>query len=140
MAYVPYPGEPQRSNEPGSADVPSPVATCPSCRRSVTPRRGDLGASCPLCGGFLPRAKLPPASRRPSSSSESRAEVAGEVAEQLLEEYRPHVRTVAELAALHQAATNAIAEATEHDLLVAERREAARHWREELPDVARPVA
>lgn len=58
----------------------------------------------------------------------------------MLEEYRERVSTAAELAALHQAATNAIAEATEHDLLVAERREAANHWREELPDVAGLVA
>lgn len=39
-------------------DTPASEATCASCRRSVTPRRGDLGAECPKCGGLLPFARL----------------------------------------------------------------------------------
>ena len=74
---------------------------------------------------------------RGSTEPVSRAEVAQQVAEELIEEYRERVSTVAEFAALHTAATNVVAEAVEQDELLAERRdharECARHWRQRLP-------
>lgn len=110
----------------------APTATCPSCRRGVIPRRGLLGPSCPLCGGFLPRAKLP-RSRKPPASPEPRAEVVNEVAEQLLADYGERCESVRDFAALHSVVTGVVAEAEAADLERAARRASARYWRERLP-------
>lgn len=133
-----YPREPRRASDGAGVDAPAPVANCPSCRRSVTPQRGELGAECPRCHGLLITAKLPPAHRapRPASKPQSRAEVANQVGERLLEEYRDRITTVAEFAELHHAVTDVVAEATVVDAELADRRENARHWRRELPGVA----
>jgi predicted RNA-binding Zn-ribbon protein involved in translation (DUF1610 family) len=112
--------------------VSAPAATCPSCRRSVSPRHGALGPSCPLCGGFLPRAKLPASRKRPAPSPEPHAEVVNEVAERLLAEHAEHATSVAEFAQLHQVVTNVVAEAEAADVDRAARREHSRFWRERL--------
>lgn len=111
------------------------TATCATCRRSVVPQRGALGATCPRCGGFLPHSQLPKRGRVTPSPRISRAEVTNQVAEELLEEYRDRVRSVAEFARLHVACTDAVAEADQLDFEDRQRRENGRHWRERMPEL-----
>lgn len=128
----PYPREPSRRSPDGpGTDPPAPVATCASCRRSVTPRRGVLGPECSVCGAYLPKVKLPPAHRRSPTSSPpaDTASVMAEVAEQLLTEASEVVTSVRHLAHLRITADSAIAAASDQDRARARRRESAQHWR-----------
>lgn len=132
-----YPREPRSLSDMVGADAPAPVVTCASCRRSVTPQRGALGAECPRCHGLV-AAKLPPAQqvRRPRAKPEPRAPVVAAVAEQLLGEAAEAVTSVRHLANLRIAAETAVAIEMEKDEMRARRRESAGHWRRELPGLA----
>ncbi len=65
-----------------------------------------------------------------------RAEVAGQVAEQLLEEFCARTSNLRDHAAFYAVATDVIAEATAQDADRADRDENARHWRDRLPALA----
>lgn len=118
------------------ADAATPAATCPSCRRSVIPERGALGAECSRCEGLLVHARLPARRKPPAPAARtSRAEVVGAVAEHLLEEHRERCATVGEFAELHAVALCAVAEAAAVDADWRERRTNARHWRRQLPEL-----
>ena len=110
-----------------------PPATCPTCRRSVVPKRGPLGATCPRCGGFLPHGRLPKPGRVTPSPPINRAEVTNQVAEELLVEYGERVGSVRAYAALRSVATDAVAEADQLDFEDRQRRANGRHWRDWMP-------
>ena len=80
------------------------------------------------------------APHRPPTRPEplSRAEIALEVGEELLQEWTDtrRVRTVAQLAELRGVITGCVADAAAQDSDLAERRERARLWRERLPELA----
>jgi hypothetical protein len=75
-------------------------------------------------------ARMLRSARAPTRSPVSEAEIAYEVAERLLAEYRPRVRSVRYWMALNSAAKAFVAEAAERDADRAARREQARYWRE----------
>ncbi len=136
MSAAPYPRERTPVSDTGHAKSSALVATCPACRRSVTPRQGSVGLECPRCGGFLPRAKAAGPRGLRTSSPEPTADLAAKAARQVLAELASHAGSVGDVAALQEIAGTVVARYERADAERAARRRSARQWRAEAPEIA----